>query len=84
MKNKSFDIEWLRQQFPALKNSMTFMDNAGGYQILKPVIDCITEYLTEYDVQLGASYQTSQLPSEKLDLAKIAIKSWINAKHSRL
>ncbi|MBL4660424.1 MAG: cysteine desulfurase-like protein [Alcanivoracaceae bacterium] len=81
MKNKSLDIEWVRQQFPALKNKMAFMDNAGGSQTLKPVIDRITEYLTEYDVQLGASYHTSQLASEKLDLAKITIKNWINAKH---
>jgi cysteine desulfurase family protein (TIGR01976 family) len=82
MEHNSLDIKWVRQQFPALKNTMAFMDNAGGSQTLKPVIDRITEYLTDYDVQLGASYLTSQLASEKLDSAKVTIQSWINAKNS--
>lgn len=81
MKNKSFNIEWVRQQFPALQKPMVFMDNAGGSQTLKPVMDRITEYLTDYDVQLGASYQTSQQASEVLDQSKLAIQNWINAKH---
>ncbi len=81
MGHNSFDIDWVSEQFPALKNKMAFMDNAGGSQTLKPVIDRITEYLTHYDVQLGASYKTSQLASEKLDQAKEPIRKWVNAKH---
>ncbi len=81
MEYNSFDIEWVRNQFPALKNKITFMDNAGGSQTLKSVIDRITEYLIEYDVQLGASYQTSRLASEKLGQSKTPVQNWINAKH---
>ena len=82
MQQDSFDIEWVRNQFPALENKIAFMDNAGGSQTLKSVIDRITEYLTDYDVQLGASYHTSQLASKKLDQAKVSLKHWINAKHT--
>ena len=81
MGHNSFDIDWVREQFPALKNNMVFMDNAGGSQTLKPVIDRITEYLTHYDVQLGASYKTSQLASENLDQSKKSVQNWLNAKH---
>jgi len=82
MKNNSFDIEWVREQFPALKNNMAFMDNAGGSQTLKTVMDRITEYLTHYDVQLGASYLTSQVASARLEESKVSLQSWVNAKHS--
>jgi cysteine desulfurase family protein (TIGR01976 family) len=78
---KSFNIDWVREQFPALENKMVFMDNAGGSQTLKPVMDRITEYLTHYDVQLGASYQTSQVASDQLELSKRAVQNWVNAKH---
>ena len=82
MGHNSFDIDWVREQFPALKNNMVFMDNAGGSQTLLSVIDRISEYLIHYDVQLGASYQTSQLASEKLAQSKKDIQNWLNAKHS--
>ena len=81
MGHDSLDINWVREQFPALKNKMVFMDNAGGSQTLKSVMERITEYLTHYDVQLGASYETSQSASQKLDLSKKSIQKWINANH---
>jgi len=28
--DQKFDIDYVREQFPALKNEMTFFDNAGG------------------------------------------------------
>jgi hypothetical protein len=35
----SFDVQAARQQFPALKQNQVYFDNAGGSQILGPVID---------------------------------------------
>ncbi|MFK8012920.1 MAG: cysteine desulfurase-like protein [Marinicellaceae bacterium] len=74
-----FDVDWVREQFPALKNDFIFMDNAGGSQTLKTVMDRITEYLIDYDVQLGASYKTSTLAEQKLNKAKIPLQEWINS-----
>lgn len=55
------DRDAVRQQFPGLERSgRILMDNAGGSQTLDTVIERITHYLTECDVQLGASYPTSQ------------------------
>ncbi|MCB1582444.1 MAG: cysteine desulfurase-like protein [Xanthomonadales bacterium] len=77
------NINWVRQQFPALskQENMVFMDNAGGSQTVGYAIDAITEYLTHYDVQLGASYATSVSASEKLNQATQNIQTYLNAKH---
>lgn len=77
------DINWVRQQFPVFKNhpKMFFMDNAGGSQTVGYALNAITEYLTHYDVQLGASYITSAQASKKLEQATQHIQTFINAKH---
>ena len=80
-KIETLDINWAREQFPALKNKTVFMDNAGGSQILSSVIDRISHYLTNYNVQLGASYSVSQAASEELDKAIEITAQWINANH---
>ncbi len=56
------------------------MDNAGGSQTLKPIVDKISEYLLESDVQHGASYQISQDATNKVDYATEELKTLINAR----
>lgn len=56
----ALDLNYVREQFPGLKNDWIFMDNAGGSQILKGVVDKIGEYYYSNNVQLGGSYQVSQ------------------------
>lgn len=79
MTKHALDVKWVRKQFPALENDMIFMDNAGGSQTLSTVMDRITDYLTNYDVQHGASYSTSQNAVEQLTQAKQEIQKWLNA-----
>lgn len=55
------------------------MDNAGGSQTVRHAMDAIVEYLTDYDVQLGASYATSVTASKQLHLATQAIQTFVNA-----
>ena len=57
------------------------MDNAGGSQTLKPVMDRITEYLTDCDVQLGASYATSAKAGQLLQQSMQMLALWMNAPH---
>lgn len=61
-----FDIDFVRAQFPALAGEWTLLDNAGGSQTLKQVADRIHEYLMTSDVQLGASYEVSQLAGKRV------------------
>lgn len=81
--NNDFPIEWARNQFPGLKGDMVFMDNAGGSQALAAVMSRITEYLTLYNVQLGASYATSSEAAKQLELVKLDLLQWLNANDCR-
>jgi cysteine desulfurase family protein (TIGR01976 family) len=54
------DINFIRQQFPALTNGFAFFDNAGGSQVPVQVANKISHYLLHANVQLGASYRISK------------------------
>lgn len=73
------DIEFVRAQFPALAGEWVFLDNAGGSQTLKQVADRIHDYLLTSDVQLGASYEISQLAGERVKNGARAIAQMIDA-----
>lgn len=83
------DINWVRAQFPIFQKQaeqhvspMVFMDNAGGSQTVRHAMEAVVEYLTEYDVQLGASYATSVVASKQLEQATEAIQTYVNAERT--
>jgi len=76
------DIDFVRKQFPALQGEMTFFDNAGGSQCLKTVADRIHNYLLSSNVQLGASYETSQISGSRVKQAIEFGAELINARHA--
>ena len=80
MNTPQLDLNFVRSYFPALKSGFVYMDNAGGSQTLKPVVDRLSEYLLNYDVQHGASYEISRLAVEKVDYATNEMAKLINAK----
>lgn len=73
------DIDFVRAQFPALSGDWIFFDNAGGSQTLKQVADRLHNYLLTTDVQLGASYEVSQVAGQRVKDAARAVAQWINA-----
>jgi cysteine desulfurase family protein (TIGR01976 family) len=81
--DQQMNINWVREQFPVFDSPshMVFMDNAGGSQTVGHAIHAITEYLTHYDVQLGASYATSAAASTQLARATDHIRTYLNARH---
>ncbi|MEM1279508.1 MAG: cysteine desulfurase-like protein [Cyanobacteria bacterium P01_H01_bin.152] len=76
---KLLDLDFVRSHFPALAHNWTFFDNAGGSQILQPVVERMTEFLYDSNVQLGASYEVSQVASERVAQGTAAITQLINA-----
>ncbi|MFC3192812.1 cysteine desulfurase-like protein [Marinicella sediminis] len=78
------NIEWVREQFPVFNSNtkMVFMDNAGGSQTVGHAIHAITDYLTHYDVQLGASYATSAAAAAQLARATDHIQTYLNAEQN--
>lgn len=73
------DIHDVRGSFPALAQDQIFMDNAGGSQTLGVVIDSIRDYLSNSNVQLGASYRTSQQSTDLYSQGYAAAAKYINA-----
>jgi cysteine desulfurase family protein (TIGR01976 family) len=78
----SLDLGFARSQFPALSDdpdAWTYLDNAGGSQVLGTVADRVREYLLTSSVQTGASYGVSALAAERLYAGQSAIAELINA-----
>ncbi len=74
------NLNFVRKQFPALSGEWTYFDNAGGSQTVKPVVDRISEYLTTSDVQLGASYEPSQIAGNRVREGFQFVAELLNAK----
>ncbi len=73
------DLSFIRSQFPALDGTWTYFDNAGGTQTARQVGQRIHDYLYHTNVQLGASYEISQLAGQRIKEAQTAWAKWINA-----
>lgn len=73
------DLNHIRSQFPGLETDWVLLDNAGGSQIAKPVVDRINEYFYTSNVQLDGSYHHSVLAKERHDEAHRKLAGWINA-----
>ncbi|MFH1000131.1 MAG: aminotransferase class V-fold PLP-dependent enzyme, partial [Bacteroidota bacterium] len=76
----TLNLEFVRNQFPALKRDFIYMDNAGGSQVLAGVIHRISDYLGNTNVQLGASYRISQESGNRLEQATQKMAGFINAR----
>ncbi|TDL13191.1 PLP-dependent transferase, partial [Rickenella mellea] len=63
----TLDVEKARSQFPSLKNGYIFADNAGGSQCLKDVVDRVSDYLLNTNVQLGADYSVSVESTQRVN-----------------
>lgn len=73
------DLPFIRSHFPGLKTDWILFDNAGGSQIVQPVIDRIQEYYQTSNVQLGATYHPSDQATERVALSQKLMAQYINA-----
>jgi cysteine desulfurase family protein (TIGR01976 family) len=72
-------LEQVRAQFPALRRSTSFLDNAGGSHLPRCVIDSMNRYMTESFVQLGGDYPESIAAAENVASAHDVVKLLLNA-----
>lgn len=75
----TFDVQAVREHFPALKQPQVFLDNAGGSQILGDVADSIREYLYTNNVQLGATYKAGTQSTDAYNAGVKAAADYVNA-----
>ncbi len=73
------DLPRVRAEFPGLDADMVFMDNAGGSQTLRRVVDRIGEFLLTSNAQLGASYETSVRAGERVAESRVRAAELVNA-----
>ncbi|MEM6438246.1 MAG: cysteine desulfurase-like protein [Pseudomonadota bacterium] len=73
------DQDFLRDSFPALGRSQVFLDNAGGSQIARQVVERMSEFLYGSNVQLGATYAASALAGERVAEGRAALALMLNA-----
>lgn len=75
----SLDLSVVRQQFPSLAGDWVFMDNAGGAQVPKTVVDRLQQYLLTSNVQHGASYEVSKLAGDRVATATQVMADFMGA-----
>jgi cysteine desulfurase family protein (TIGR01976 family) len=79
-----FDVQSLRRQFPALRQSRSgtvpvFLDGPGGTQVPQRVIDAIVEYLSTCNANHGGAFSTSVESDAILRGAHEAVADLLNA-----
>ena len=74
----TFDIDWVRSQFPALAVKVNgypaaFFDGPGGTQVPQRVIDAISKYLATSNANTHGAFATSQRSDEVIAAAHKAM-----------
>lgn len=82
--HRTFPIDSVRAQFPALKHAAPFIffDNAAGAQIPQIVFDAVNRHLLECNVQRGGRYRQSQEVDAAIDFGRRSVADLLNARDS--
>lgn len=75
----SFDLAWVRGQFPALEDGWAFFDNAGGSQVLARVAERVAEYLLHTNVIHGVPHELSRRSETRFRQASERLAVLMNA-----
>jgi cysteine desulfurase family protein (TIGR01976 family) len=78
----SLDLEWIRQQFPALSQEVNghpviFLDGPGGTQVPTSVITAIVDYLTTANANSHGMFATSVKTDAMLATARTAMADFL-------
>ena len=71
-------LDAMRAQFPALESGFVYLENAGGSQLPRSVIDAMGAYMAERYVQLGAGYPASIEATRTVDDAHTFANQFVN------
>ena len=69
----------IRSRFPALGAPFAFLDNAGGTQVPRDLIDAVTRTYTHEFGQLGGFYPASELAAATIARAHNTVSTFLNA-----
>jgi len=83
MKDFVFDVEYIREQFPALcktvgNNPAAFLDGPGGTQVPKRVVDKINDYMFYRNANIHGVFKTSRESDALTAEAKVKVADFLN------
>jgi len=76
----SFPIDRVRAEFPALASHAIYLDNPGGTQVSRRVLDRMTDYLVRCNANKGGAFRTSVESDAVLAAAHTAMAALLNCR----
>jgi len=81
--SKTFDVNWVREQFPSLKLQVNgrpaaFLDGPPGTQVPRHVLDAVQEYFLEATANTYGAFLTSRRTNEAISAARAAMADFFN------
>jgi len=75
----ALDVDFVRAQFPPLKDGWVFLENAGGSYVPRQVIDRTVEYMSDSQVQPNWEFASSVRATERIRRGFETVAEFINA-----
>src|SRR5437868_2349543 len=75
----SLNVDFVREQFPQLKDGWVFLENAGGSYVPSLVIDRVAAYMSDSQVQPNWSFASSERATERIKRGLRTVTEFINA-----
>src|SRR5215470_18008661 len=87
--SKTFDIEWIREQFPSLKlqvngRAAAFLDGPAGTQVPKQVMDAVQNYFLTSNANTYGAFETSRRNDAMILAARAAMADFFNCNASEV
>src|SRR4029077_7249620 len=81
--SRTFDIAWVREQFPSLKlqvngRAAAFLDAPAGTQVPKQVMDAVQNYFLTANANTYGQFQTSRRTDEMILSARAAMADFFH------
>jgi cysteine desulfurase family protein (TIGR01976 family) len=81
--SKSFDVGWVREQFPSLQLKVNgqpaaFLDGPAGTQVPRQVMDAVQKYFLEANANTYGAFLTSRRTNEIISAARSAMADLFN------
>ena len=87
--SKTFDVQWVREQFPSLKlqvngRAAAFLDGPAGTQVPKQVMDAVQNYFLSSNANTYGAFETSRWNDAMILAARAAMADFFNCDASEV
>ncbi len=82
--SKTFDVAWVREQFPSLQLKVNglqaaFLDGPAGTQVPRQVVDAVQKYFLEANANTYGAFLTSRRANDTISGARAAMADLFNS-----